>query len=464
MKQTSLVKRTVYRLAALAFSALCLSPCLHAQSGAWTLENCIQYAIDNNITIKQIKLQRESAAIDLNTSQMSRLPDLNAGVGQNWRFGRGEIKSGLKENTTQSNTSFSVNTSIPLFTGFRIKNEIEKNRLELKAATENLEKAKEDLALNIASLFLQVLFNKELVKVNEEQLTLSRAQVEKTKSLVQVGKVPLSQLYDIEAQVAKDEVSLIQANNNRALALLDLAQSLELESAGAFDIYTPEMEAVVAEYADNIQSPRVVFNNAVHAKPVIREQQYRIESAEKLLNMAKSGYSPSLQLNLGYGTDYFYDYDIKKKANLMGEAYSNPSFSRQFRDNSGEFISLNLNIPLFNRFSVKNQVRNARINVGNQQLILENARKTLYKEIQAAYLNATAAREKYRASGKSVTASAESFKYARERYETGKSSVFEFNEAKTKLIQSQSEQIQAKYDYIFRMKILDFYNGNPIKL
>jgi outer membrane protein len=445
--------------------SFCLFSNLNAQTKQWTLENCIQHAIDNNIAIKQIKLQKESAEIELNTSQMSRLPDLSAGMGQNWGFGYGEIKSGLNENTTKSTSNFSISSSIPLFTGFRISNEIEKNKLELKAATENLEKAKEDLALNIASLFLQTLFNKEIVKVNEEQLNLSLTQVEKTKSLVQVGKAPLSQLYDIEAQVAKDEVSLIQAKNNLALALLDLAQSLELENETSFDIYTPEIEDVITEYTNSVQSPQIVFNNAVNIKPLIKEQQYRIESAEKTLKIAKSGYLPSLQLNLGYGTDYFYDYDIKKKINpATGIAYSNPAFSNQIRDNANEFISLSLNIPIFNRFSVRNQVKNAKINISNQQLTLENTKKTLYKEIQTAYLNATAAQEKYRASGKAVTASAESFKYAQERYETGKSSVFEFNEAKTKLIQSQSEQIQAKYDYIFRAKILDFYNGDPIKL
>lgn len=447
------------------FLSFCLFSNLSAQTKQWTLENCIQHAIDNNIVIKQIKLQKESAEVELNTSQMSRLPDLNVGIGQNWRFGYSEIISGLKENTTQSTSNFSISSSIPLFTGFRINNEIEKNKLELKAATENLEKAKEDLALNIASLFLQVLFNKEIVKVNEEQLNLSHNQVEKTKSLVQAGKAPLSQLYDIESQVAKDEVSLIQAKNSLALALLDLAQSLELETENAFDVYTPEIEDVIEKYTNSVQLPQVIFNNAVNIKPIIKEQQYRMESAEKTLKIAKSGYLPSLQLNLGYGTDYFYDYDIKKKINPdTGNAYSNTPFSSQIRDNAGEFISLNLSIPVFNRFSVKNQVRNAKINISNQQLALENTKKTLYKEIQTAYLNATAAREKYRASEKAVTAGAEAFKYAQERYETGKSSVFEFNEAKTKLIQNQSEQIQAKYDYVFRAKILDFYNGNPIKL
>jgi outer membrane protein len=450
---------------AIFFLFLCLFSTIDAQSKQWTLEECIRYAIDNNISIKQIELQKESAEVSLNTSQMSRLPDLNAGMGQTWSFGRTPTSTGLYENTTQSNSNFSINSSIPLFTGFRIPNEIEKNKLELKAATETLEKAKEDLSLNIASLFLQVLFNKEIVKVNEEQLSLGQAQVERTKALEEVGKVPLSQLYDIEAQVAKDEVSLIQANNNLKLSLLDLAQSLELENEVSFDIVAPETQDVIAEYMGSVQPPQIIFTNAVNVKPVIKEQEYRVESAGKSLKIAESGYWPSLNLSLGYGTGYYYDYNLKNNVNAAtGLPFENTPFSNQIKNNSGETVSLSLSIPIFNRFSVKNQVRNAKLNVYNQQLALDNTKKTLYKEIQTAYLNATAAQEKFRASEKAVKASAESFKYAQERYETGKSSVFEFNESKTKLMQSQSEQIQAKYDYIFRTKILDFYNGIPIKL
>jgi outer membrane protein len=356
---------------------------------------------------------------------------------------------------------------MPLFTGFRIPNEIAKNQLELKVAVENLEKAKENLALNVASLFLQVLFNKEILKISEEQLTLSRTQIERTRILVDEGKVPVSQLYDIEAQVANDRVSVIQADNNLKLALLDLTQSLELQQNTGFDVFAPEVGNVVEEYMSSVQPPHIIFNNAIHIKPVIKEQEYRVASAEKTLKIAESGYLPSLNLNLGYGTGYFYLYDLQTTIDPLTQLpiqATNTPFSEQFKNNGREYIGLSLNIPIFNRFSVRNQVRSARLNIDNQQLTLENTKKTLYKEIETAYLNATAAQEKYKASAMAVKATSESFQYAQDRYETGKSSVFEFNEAKTKLVKSQSEQIQAKYDYIFRTKILDFYNGVPIKL
>jgi outer membrane protein len=435
-------------------ACLCSLP-LSAQTKRWTLEECIRYAVEHNITIKKMEIQKNVAEVDLNTAQMSRLPDLSAGIGQNWSFGRTPTETGLYEVKNQSNSSLSIGSSVPIFTGFRIPNEIARNKLELQAATENLAKAKEDLSLNVASLFLQAMFNKELLKINQNQMELSESQVKRTEILVDAGKVPPSQLYDIKAQVANDKVSVIQAENNLNLALLDLRQSLELERSTEFDIFVPEMNDVVAENMSSVQPVNVVFDNALQVKPVIKAQEYMVESAEKTLKIAQSGYLPTLNLRFEYGTDYFYLYD---------KNYQNRSFSGQFKNNAGERIGLSLSIPIFNRFSVRNQVRNARFNIENQQLTLESVKKDLYKEIQTAYLNAVAAQEKYKASQEAVVSTSESFKYAQERYEIGKSSVFEFNESKTKLVRSQLEEAQAKYDYIFRAKILDFYNGIPIKL
>ncbi len=436
------------------------------QTKQWTLKECIEYAVGHNIDIRQRVLQKENAEIDLHTSKMSRLPDLNAGLNQNWGFGRSNYtESGLYENTTKYNSGISMSSSMPIFTGFRINNQIDRNKLELEAAVQNLEKAKDDLALNVASLYLQALFNKEILKVSEEQLNLSRSQVKRTEILVESGKVPVSQLYDIKAQVAKDEVSVVQAANTLQLSLLDLAQSLELEQNTTFDIVVPETDLLLENSIQSILSPDIVYDNALEIKPQIKEYELKVKSAEKSLKIAESGYYPSLNLSMGYSTSYYYDYGLKNLTDpTTGESYKNRSFSDQFRNNAGEYIGLSLNIPIFNRFSVKNQVKSARLGIQNQQLILDNTKKTLYKEIQTAYYNAVGSREKYNASNHAVEAGKESFKYAEERYKEGKSTVFEFNEARNKLIQSLSEQIQAKYDYIFRTKILDFYNGIEINL
>jgi outer membrane protein len=432
--------------------SLCVLPG-YSQERTLSLEDCIHYAVEHNISIQQLKIQKENAEVDLNTAKMNRLPNLNAQLGQNWDVGFTQIRSGLYENRSQSNSNFSITGSIPLFTGFRITNELARQQLELQAAVQNLEKAQENLALNVTSLFLQVLFNKEILKINEIQLALSQSQVERTQVLVTEGKVPASQLYNIEAQVANDQVTLIQTENNLKMALLDLAQSLELEYTDYFDIYAPEMS--VEEYTASLQVPAIIFDNALQIKPVIRELELRVESSKKALKVARSGYYPNLNISFGYNTNYFYLYD---------DMIQNASFSNQLKNNAREYVGLSLSIPIFNRFSTRNQVRNTLFNIKNQQLILENTKKTLYKEIETAYLNAVAAQEQYHASGLAVKATSKSFQYTKELYETGKLSVFEFNEAKMRLIKSRSEKVQAKYDYIFRAKILDFYNGIPIRL
>ena len=271
------------------------------------------------------------------------------------------------------------------------------------------------------------------------------------------GKVPLSQLYDIKAQLANDEVTLTEAENNVQLALLDLAQSLELEQGDeSFDIMVPEIGNAVEQYMGSILPPDHIYDQAVTIKPQIKEQTYLLESQKRMLKVAQAGYYPKLNFGASYGNGYYH---------YSGEGdYANLPFGDQLKNNARKTIGFSLSIPLFNRFQVRNSVRSARINIRNRELMMENTKKALYKEIQQAYYNATAAQSKYLASDKSVEANKKAFTYAEERYAAGKSTVFEFNEAKMKYAQSLSEQAQAKYNFIFRAKILDFYNGTSISL
>ena len=399
-------------------------------SKRWSLEECIRYAIEHNIDLKQKEQDQESRRVELHTSKFSWVPDLNANVGHNFDFGRSPSKSGVIVDQNSANTSASVSLSMPIFDGLRIPNDIAARKLDLKAAVETLNKAKEDLSINVASYYLQVLYNKEVQKIAELQVALSNEQVVKTEALVKNGKVPLSQLYNMKAQLAKDEVSLTEARNNVKLALLDLTQSLELERDGEnFDIVVPEIEDAVEQYMGSILPPDNVYDHAV---------------------AFKAGYYPKLNFGASYSNGYYH---------YSGDGeYTNLPFGDQLKNNGRKTIGFSLSIPLFNRFQVRNSVRSARINIRNRELMMEN------KEIQQAYYNATAAQEKYTASDKSVLASKEAFSYAEDRYAAGKSTVFEYSEAKTKYAQSLSEQAQAKYDFIFRTKILDFYNGTPITL
>lgn len=452
-------KRVICPLAWMAFwlvGASSLSAQDHPE--LWSLERCIRYAQENNIDLKQREQEKESRDIELNTSKWSWLPAVNANTAQSFQFGRSTTKSGVIVDQSAQNTTFNISLDMPLFDGLKTPNDIAARRLSLKAAMESLNKAKEDLAINVASYYLQVLYNKELLKVAELQVALDNEQVSKTEAMVNNGKVPLSQLYDMKAQLAKDEATLVESRNNVSLALLDLAQCLELERSNKdFDIETPEQVDVVAENMGSLLPPDHIYENALTFKPQIKEQEYLLASAKKNLNVARSEYYPKLNLGASYSNGYYH-------SSMGGEFVDTRSFSEQLKQNGQNIIGFSLSIPLFNRLQVRNSVRQAKVNIRNQELMLENTRKALYKEIQQAYFNATAAQEKYTASGKSVVASKEAFEYAQASYEAGKSTVFEFNEAKTKYAQSLAEQAQAKYDYIFRAKILDFYNGVEIKL
>lgn len=441
--------KKIILLSCLCFSALYI----HAQA-KWTLRQCIDYAIENNIDIQQQILKVKNAEVNLSTSKNSRLPDLNANVNQRFSFGQGlNYETNTYVSSNSNGAQLSVSSSIPLFTGFKIPNQIKMDKLDLLSATEGLKKAKENLELQVASLYLDVLFKKEIKKVYQEQMTLTQKQVERTEELVKAGKVPMSQFYDIKAQLANDELNVTTADNDLNLSLLNLSQALNLPSTDNFDINEPMIYDVIADNISSVRPPQDIFATAMEIKPHVREVEYQIESARKNLKIAQSGYYPSLNFNMGYSTSMQRRY-----------GYPNARWTDQIRDNGSEYIGFSLSIPIFNRFQVRNQVRAARINIENNILALDDVKLVLYKEIQQAYQNATAAQAKYTSTEKALDAADESYRYAVESYQVGKSTVFELNEAQTKLLTSKSEQVQAKYDFLFRAKILDFYRGIPISI
>jgi len=423
----------------------------------WTLDECIRHAIANNVNLKQREQEEESRKIELNASQNSWIPNVNAYMGQNVDFGRTPSRDGVIVDRNSANSSFQVQLSMPLFEGFKIPNNIAVRKLNLMAATESLNKAKEDLALNVTSYYLQALYNKEILTIVVLQVNLTKEQVERTEILVDAGLVPMSQLYDIKAQLARDEVNLIEAGNNVSLALLDLAQALELERLGIdFDIVQPETNDAVADNMRSLLLPDNIYDHSVTIKPQIKEQEYLLESQKKVLRVVQANYFPRINFFANYGNGYYRYFG--------SDDYVSLAFNEQIKQNERKTIGLSMNIPIFNRFDVRNNVRQARVAIVTRELTMENSKKELYKDIQQSYFMATAAQEKYIASEKSVAASKEAFSYGEERYAVGKSTVFEYNESKAKYAQSLSEQAQAKYNFIFRAKILDFYNGVPIKL
>ena len=364
---------------ALASFLFCLPAGAQEAAKQWSLEECIRYAIENNIDLKQKELEQKSREVDLHTSKYSWLPSVNASVGENFGFGRSESKDGLIVDRNSANTTAGIQLSMPIFDGLKIPNDIAARKLDLKASIETLNKAKEDLSINVASYYLQVLYNKEMLKIAQLQVDLSSEQVTKTEALYNAGKIPVSQLYDMKAQLAKDEVTLTESQNNVKLALLDLAQSLELERAGEnFDVLEPENGDAIERYMSSIIPPDQVYDHAVTFKPQIKEQQYLLESQKKALRIAQAGYYPKLNLSAGYSTGYYH--------NFGDGDYNNAPFSDQLKNNGQKSIGLSLSIPIFNRFQVRNSVRTARLSITNRELMMENSKKSLYKEIQQAII------------------------------------------------------------------------------
>ena len=415
----------------------------------WDLQRCINHAIEHNLSIKQKEAARNQSEVELNTAQWSRLPNLNGNVGQSFNFGRALQADNTYGNRNTQNTNFSLGTNIPLFTGMQIPNNIALSKLNLKAAIEDLAKAKEDISIQVASYYLQVLFNEELLKVARDQVKLSQEQLDKKVAFFKNGKASEAEVLEAKSRLAQDELSTVQAENNYQLALLDLSQLLELPSPENFRISVPDIKDV----STDLSLPEEVYAQAMLNKPVIKAAQYRLQGAEKSIRIAQSAYYPQLSFSAGIGTNYY---------QLSG--IENASFGTQWKENMNKYLQFSLSIPLFNRFQTRNRVKNARIQHTALSWQLEESKKALYKEIQQAYYNALASESKYKSSQSASESAEASFRLRSEKYANGKASATEYNERRTAWMKALSDGIQAKYEFVYRSKILDFYKGIPLTL
>jgi len=421
---------------------------MHARQSAgnarvWTLQACIDYAYAHNLEIQMQQVNIEKQEVTHNTAQNRRLPNLSAGASQSFSFGR--TASGydnVYQNHNTSATQWTATTSIPIFTGFSIQNEIAATQIDLQAVTAEFEKAKENLEINITAMYLQILYNKEILGIAERQAALSREQLERTKSLYESGRASEAQIYETEAQIANDELTVVQAASDLQMAMLTLTQALELPTPDGFDVEEP------ADAADFMlaRKPDVIYQTALASRATIRVEQLRLKSSEKYIKMAESAFYPTLSFGAGYGNNYY---------NLNG--YENPTFANQLKNNRNEYFGLNLSIPIFNRYSTRNNVKTARLNMQMQALQLENTKKSLYKEIQQAYYNALTSGEKFRAADAAHKSAEKSFGYMQEKLDNGRATMYEYNDAKTSMTRALSNTAQAKYDFILRKKILQFY-------
>ena len=418
-----------------------------AQTKIWTLEQCIDHAVQHNIEVKQSRNQIRSLKIERSTLKNSFLPDLNAGASQKFAFGRSLNQNNTYEDDNIQNSSFSISTELPLFNGFKTTASISRNKFDLLAAEADKALIENNLSLNVTNAYFRILLDKEILRIARKQIQLTKEQETRTLLLIENGKAPQSQLYDVKAQLADDELTATEANNSLRMSVLNLVQLMELEGAEDFDIDSLDENLLPI---DSLM-PESIFALAVGCMPQIKQAYYALQSSRKNTKVVRSAYYPALSLGAGISTGYYHS------GNSL-----NQTFSRQFRNNMQKSVYLTLSIPLFDRFATRNEVKAARIEEDNARLSLENEKKALYKEIEKAYTDALSAWEKYRSTTQAVTANEEAHRYALEKYAAGKSAVYEYNEIKMKLADALSKQSQAKYTYLLKERILAFYACRPL--
>lgn len=416
----------------------------------WTLRQCMDYAIEHNISIKQQDNVRRQQELSLSTSRNSRLPDLSASASENYSFGRAQTLDGTYSNRNTNSTSFSIGTSVPLFTGFQIPNQIKLNQLNLEAATQDLEKAKNDIRMQVAQAYVQILYNMEIADVACRQLAIDSAQVKRLEAFVENGKASQAQLSQQQATLAQAQLTATQADNNLQLSVLALTQLLELPSPEGFSIVRPDNTSLLVLHS-SLPSPDAVYQEALTIKPEVRAEQLRLSAADKSISIAKAALYPKLYFNAGLQTNYY------KTNGMQAE-----SFASQMKNNFAQYLGVSLNVPIFNRFATRNNVCSARIDRENRQLQFDLVRKTLYKDIQQVYYNAVAASSKYESSQQAQQSSQDAFKLTQAKYENGKASITEFNEAKNNYLKTESDLVQARYEYLYQTALLDFYRGRDL--
>jgi len=435
----------------LSIIALSLLSTVNAQENkVWTLKECVNYALENNISVKQSELDKQIAVEDVKVARWNFAPNLNANASQNYNFGSSISVSGARASSNFRSNNFGVNSSINLFDGFANVCTLKQAVVGVKAQDEAIKKMKNDIALNVVNSYLQILFAEEQLKVAESQITISENEVKRVGELVDAGALPQGDLLNIKSTLAADNQSLIVAQNTLNIAKLGLAQLLQLE------VMTIEVEKVSVDVQDQAvlaNGVDAIYEKANATFPEIKQAEFNIIMAKKGVKIARSNFYPSLTVSFGLNTAY---------QHLQGTPDVVPfTFSDQIDDNLGKSLMFSLNVPLFNRYVFRSGVNKAKINYQRAEFGLESERLNLKQTIQTAHNDALASSKSYDAATTSVEAQTKAFDYAKERFEVGGLNSFDFNQTKNNLVNAQSQLIQSKYDFMFKLKVLEFYYGVP---
>ena len=420
----------------------------------WTLKECVDHALKNNISIKQNALNLESLKQDVISAKGSFLPNLNASSGANLSFGStiDPVSNGRISSTNFSN-SYSLNSGVTVFNGFRLLNSYKNAQLGVEKSKLDFNKIKDDVSLNVVDSYLNILFAKENLGVAKVQAEISKNQIEVAKNQVEAGSKPKGELLNAKSTYANDIQNIITQENTLNFALLRLAQLLQVDPNG-FDVSTINVGAPSVSLMYN--SPTDVYKKAVSTRPEILSAKIGIKQADINIDIAKSGFLPTLSASASAGSNFSHRY------RLIPGFPGNDYFFKQLNDNFGYGIGLSLNIPIFNRYQNKVNVNKSIINKERSELSLESAKLSLQQTIQRAFLDAKAALKTYEAAKTSLEAQQEAFKNAEERYKFEAITSFEFDQVRNRLVNAEGALIRSKFDYVFKSKVLKFYYGESI--
>ena len=420
-----------------------------AQQAPWSLSDCINYALEHNLTVQQSALTVEQREVELNTAQSRRLPAFSASASESLSFGRGLTADNTYSNSNTTSTSFNLGGDVPIFQGFDITNGIKLSKLNLAAATADLEKARDDIRVAVAQAYVQILYNQELLRVAREQASHDEELLNQVRERLAAGKVSEAEVSAQQATLAQSRQSEIQVEGNLRMSLLELTQLLELPSPEGFAIVTPE---VGDPSTTLLMRPEAIYDEAVAIKPAVEAARLNVDYAELSIARAKGAYLPSLSLSGGLGSNFYTNSKVQAA-----------SFGEQLKNNFSQYVGLSLSIPIFQGFSTRNQVRAAQLNYKGQQIQLENVKKSLYKEIQQAYYNAVTAQARYAGSRESAESALQHYELTEEKYKVGKAGIADYNDARNNWLRAESEHIQARFQCLYQTKLLDFYRGRELE-
>ena len=454
---------------------------IQAQAKKWTLEECVQYAIKNNISIKQTELDSKVALIDKRGAIGKFLPSVNASASHSWNIGLNQdITTGLLQNQTTQFTSAGVNVGIDIYRGLQNQNNLRKANLSILASQYQLVKMQEDVALNVANAFLQVLFNKENLKVQKEQLGINEKQFSRSQELVNAGSIPRGDLLDIKATVALNNQNVIVAENALLISKLSLSQLLQLKDFENFEV----VDDTNINDENNIlaQSPSAIYSKALETKIESKIARTNLEIAQKNLEISRGAHMPTIQGFYSFNSRVAYSDRITgvvpnaaSPTSVVGFVEGTnqnvlaPNFSRvlggpepffdQFSNNKGQSFGVQISIPILNGFSVSNNIERSKVSLDKSKIAVEQQDLDLQRNVFTAFADAKGALNTYESSLAALEARQGAYDYAKEKYDVGLMNSFDFNQSQTLLTNAQSEVIRTKYDYIFKIKILEFYFG-----